>query len=102
PDAAMRVRDAVIAGYGKLDILINNAGGSRALPVDAPEEEWHRSMELNFNAARRLGHAFLASMQEQHWGRIVNITGTSEPKSLNAANSAKAALHAWSKGLSLE
>ena len=36
------------------------------------------------------------------WGRIVNLTGTSEPRGINAANSAKAAVHAWAKGLSRE
>jgi 3-oxoacyl-[acyl-carrier protein] reductase len=36
------------------------------------------------------------------WGRIVNITGKSEPERLIAATPAKAAVHAWSKGLSRE
>jgi 3-oxoacyl-[acyl-carrier protein] reductase len=41
-------------------------------------------------------------MKARGWGRIVNITGSSEPRSINAANSAKAAVHAWAKGLSRE
>jgi 3-oxoacyl-[acyl-carrier protein] reductase len=41
-------------------------------------------------------------MIERGWGRVVNITGKSEPEGLNAANAAKAAVHAWSKGLSRE
>ena len=36
------------------------------------------------------------------WGRIINITGKSEPEGLNAAFAAKAAVHAWAKGLSRE
>ncbi|MGH7101352.1 MAG: SDR family oxidoreductase, partial [Acetobacteraceae bacterium] len=36
------------------------------------------------------------------WGRIINITGKSEPFGLNGAFAAKAALHAWAKGLSRE
>ena len=39
---------------------------------------------------------------ERKWGRIVNITGKSEPEGLNGAFSAKAAVHAWAKGLSRE
>ena len=39
-------------------------------------------------------------MREQTFGRIINITGTSEPGSVNIASSAKAAVHAWAKGLS--
>jgi 3-oxoacyl-[acyl-carrier protein] reductase len=39
-------------------------------------------------------------MIKQGWGCIINITGKSEPDRLNAAFSAKAAMHAWAKGLS--
>jgi 3-oxoacyl-[acyl-carrier protein] reductase len=41
-------------------------------------------------------------MQASQWGRIVNISGSMEPRSLNAASAAKGALHLWAKGLSCE
>jgi len=41
-------------------------------------------------------------MIARNWGRIINITGKSEPEGLNAAFAAKAAVHAWAKGLSRE
>jgi 3-oxoacyl-[acyl-carrier protein] reductase len=41
-------------------------------------------------------------MIERRWGRIINITGKAEPDRLSAAFSAKAAVHAWAKGLSRE
>jgi 3-oxoacyl-[acyl-carrier protein] reductase len=41
-------------------------------------------------------------MIERQWGRIVNVTGKSEPDRINAAFAAKAAVHSWSKGLSRE
>jgi 3-oxoacyl-[acyl-carrier protein] reductase len=37
-NAAEQLRDAALAGLGHVDILVNCAGGSRPLPVDAPEE----------------------------------------------------------------
>lgn len=89
-------------GLGRVDILINSAGGSRPLPVDAPEERWEEAMTLNFTRVRQLTHAILPGMIDNGWGRIVNITGKSEPEGLNAAFSAKAAIHAWAKGLSRE
>ncbi len=102
-DAALRTaRDAVTAAGGPIDILVNNAGGSRVLPVDAPEELWTEAMTLNFTRPRQLAHALLPAMIERRWGRIINITGKSEPEHLNAAFSAKAGLHAWAKGLSRE
>jgi len=51
---------------------------------------------------RQLTHAVLPGMVSRKWGRIVNITGKSEPDRLIAATPAKAAVHAWSKGLSRE
>lgn len=101
-NAQSEIRDQVVSEFGHIDVLINNAGGSRPIPVDAPEEAWEEAMALNFTAVRRLTHAFLPKMMERRWGRIINITGTSEPRGLNAAYSAKAAVHAWAKGLSRE
>ena len=41
-------------------------------------------------------------MQARQWGRIVNISGSMEPRSLNAASAAKGALHLWAKGLACD
>lgn len=100
--APRTIRSAVKRHFGTVEILVNCAGASRPLPVDAPDEEWENSLLLNFSAVRRLTHEILPDMRKRQWGRIINITGTSEPPMLNAAHSAKAAVHAWSKGLSLE
>src|SRR3954468_6213832 len=100
--APQRIADAALAELGRVDILINNAGGSRPMPVDAPEERWTEAMTLNFTRPRQLTHALLNSMIANNFGRIVNITGKSEPEGINAAFSAKAAVHAWAKGLSRE
>jgi 3-oxoacyl-[acyl-carrier protein] reductase len=102
PDAPSRVRDEALAALGHVEILVNSAGGSRPLPIDAPEEKWEEAMTLNFTRLRQLTHAILPGMIERRWGRVVNITGKSEPESLNAAFAAKAAVHAWAKGLSRE
>ena len=99
-DAATRLRDSALSGLGHVDILVNCAGGSRPLPLDAPEERWEEAITLNFTRQRQLTHALLPHMIGRHWGRIINITGKSEPDRLNAAFAAKAAMHAWAKGLS--
>jgi 3-oxoacyl-[acyl-carrier protein] reductase len=101
-DAAKKLAAAAIAAIGHVDILINNAGGSRPLPVDAPDSAWDEAFALNFTSYRKITHALLPQMIERKWGRIVNITGKSEPEGLNAAFAAKAAVHAWAKGLSRE
>ncbi|HEY6458316.1 MAG TPA: SDR family oxidoreductase [Steroidobacteraceae bacterium] len=101
-DAAAHLRDTALDQLGRVDILVNCAGGSRPLPVDAPEERWVEAMTLNFTRQRQITHALLPQMIEHRWGRIINITGKSEPEGLNAAFAAKAAVHAWAKGLSRE
>ncbi|HXF65963.1 MAG TPA: SDR family oxidoreductase [Burkholderiales bacterium] len=86
----------------RVDILVNAAGGSRPFPFEATKEQWAEAMLVNFVRLRELSHALIPGMIERRFGRVINITGTSEPRGLNAANSAKAAVHAWAKGLSRE
>jgi 3-oxoacyl-[acyl-carrier protein] reductase len=100
--APARIARAAIEGLGAVDILINNAGGSRPFKVDATEEQWSEAMTLNFSRQRQLTHAVLKPMLARKWGRIINITGKSEPDGINGAFCAKAAIHAWAKGLSRE
>jgi 3-oxoacyl-[acyl-carrier protein] reductase len=101
-DATKKLAARAIAELDHVDILVNNAGGSRPLPLDAPDHHWDEAVTLNFTRYRQLAHALLPQMMEQRWGRIINITGKSEPEGLNAAFAAKAAVHAWAKGLSRE
>ena len=59
-------------------------------------------MALNFDRVRELTLAVLPGMIERRWGRVINISGKSEFMRLLATPSAKAAIHAWAKGLSRE
>ena len=102
PDAPAKVRDAALAAYGRVDILINNAGGSRPIPWDSPDAAWDESFSINFTAVRRMTQTLLPGMIERRWGRVLCMTGTAEPSGVNAAVAAKAGVHAWAKGLSRE
>ncbi|MGH8708295.1 MAG: SDR family NAD(P)-dependent oxidoreductase [Burkholderiales bacterium] len=98
--APQKIADAALKGLGAIDILVNNAGGSRAFKLEASEAQWEEAMTLNFTRQRQLAHALLAQMMQRKWGRIINITGKSEPEGINGAFAAKAAMHAWAKGVS--
>ncbi len=98
--AAEKIRDAANKAMGGVDILVNSAGGSRPTVWNATEEEWAEGMLLNFTALRRLTTVFVPDMQKNKDGRIINLTGSVEPKGVNIANAAKSAVHAWAKGLS--
>jgi 3-oxoacyl-[acyl-carrier protein] reductase len=100
--AAVRIARAALSALGGVDILVNNAGGSRPFKRDASEEQWQEALVLNFTRQRQLAHALLDRMIEGKWGRIINITGKSEPEGINGAFCAKAAVHSWAKGLSRE
>jgi 3-oxoacyl-[acyl-carrier protein] reductase len=102
PDAAGKIADAALAGLGAVDILVNNAGGSRRFTLEATEAQWEEALTLNFVRQRQLTHRLVGQMIARKWGRIINITGKSEPEGLNGAFAAKAAMHSWAKGLSRE
>jgi len=114
PRPAVIVHDALDEGYvdalvaqslaslGIVEILVNNAGGSRAFGKDATEAQWTEAITLNFTRHRQLTNRLLEQMAARGWGRIVNIIGKFEPEGVNGAFSAKAALASWSKGLSRE
>ena len=100
-DAAAQLARAARAGLGHVDILVNNAGGSRSFKdLHVSEEQWQEAITLNFHRPRQLADALVDGMIERRWGRIVNITGKSEPEHVNGAFCAKAGLHSWAKGLS--
>lgn len=95
-----KICEQVMQAFGRADIVVNDAGGSRVAGLDAPDEVWDESLAINFTAIRKVTHAFLPVMQQRKWGRVINVTGSMEPREFNAANFAKAGVHAWAKGLS--
>lgn len=100
-DAAKKLASAAMAGLGHVDILVNNAGGSRSFKdLHVSEEAWQEAIALNFHRPRQVADALIDQMVERNWGRIINITGKSEPEHTNGAFCAKAGIHSWAKGLS--
>src|SRR5919106_6807726 len=102
PDAPEEIAAAALEGLGSVEILVNNAGGSRRFTLESTEAQWDEALTLNFVRQRQLTHRLLPQMIARKWGRVINITGKSEPEGLNGAFAAKAAMHSWAKGLSRE
>ncbi len=100
--AVGKIADTALKELKSVAILINNAGGSRSFDLDTTEEQWEEALTLNFTRQRQLARSLLNSMIDAKWGRIINITGKSEPDGINGAFCAKAAMHSWAKGMSRE
>src|SRR5690606_8570578 len=75
-DDVDRAVDATLDAYGRLDIVINNAGiMDRMLPVDeVPDELWSRIMDVNVTGPFRLTRKAVPLMLKQGGGSIVNVS----------------------------
>jgi 3-oxoacyl-[acyl-carrier protein] reductase len=87
--------------YGSLDVLVNNAGTSRARGLEElTDDEWEEQWQLHVMASMRLMRLAAPAMAARGWGRIVNVGSSSgkRPSLSNAAYSVtKAAQHALSR-----
>ena len=104
-DAPAKLAQEALARMGSIGILMNSAGsGGGPYSIDTPEDVFEREVTLNFTSVRQLTLAIVPDMIKHKWGRIVNITGKSEPprRGVYGTSGPKAAVHGFSKGLSNE
>lgn len=107
--SAEEISKKIIDRYGRIDIIVNNAGanlspggGFRVLE----DEHWISDWQLNFLSVVRLNKALLPKMLEQKSGVVINISTNAARQPLwemtMSYSSAKAALNAYSKALATE
>ncbi len=100
-------RDATLKAYGRIDILINNAGiaGANATTWDTKVEEWRKVMRVNLDGPFICSKAVVPMMVKQNYGRIVNIASIAGKEgNPNAAHysASKAGVIALTKSLGKE
>jgi NAD(P)-dependent dehydrogenase (short-subunit alcohol dehydrogenase family) len=105
-DQVRALEREVLARYGRVNILINNAGINVRKPVeDFTMEEWRSVMDTNVTAAFLLCRSFVPAMKGQGYGRILNMTSIMSHVSLPhriAYATSKTALLGMTRTLALE
>ncbi len=73
-DECARMFKAAESAFGKVDVLVNNAGTSRAQAFETvTDEDWQADFDLKVFAAIRLARLAFPGMKARKWGRIINI-----------------------------
>jgi 3-oxoacyl-[acyl-carrier protein] reductase len=76
-DAADRIVAACEERFGRVEVLVNNAGTAKWRPLeDVPDSDWQAAWDVNVMAPMRLMRAVVPGMRERGWGRVVNVSST--------------------------
>ncbi len=97
--------DETVRKFGRIDVLINNAGVTRdRIFHKMTDEEWHTVIDINLNGVYNMCKFVVPMMREQESGAIVNISSTSLQGNPGQANYAatKAALQGFTRTLGKE
>src|SRR5436309_7121261 len=100
------LHSAVLAEFGRVDILINCAGITKRTPtLDVSESEWNGIFETNLSGTTRACQIFGRKMIEQKYGRIINIASVAAGRGffeVAAYAASKAAVVSLTKTLAVE
>ena len=107
PEAVGRVTEEIVARFGGLDIVINNAGVPGGARIDSPNYDavWAKSLAILLTAQQLVIRASLPHLRKSMAGRIVNIASTEALGATNADSpyaAAKAGVTGLTRALAVE
>jgi NAD(P)-dependent dehydrogenase (short-subunit alcohol dehydrogenase family) len=105
-DQVTKLAENAVGAFGRVDILINNAGGNTPQPIDQiRDEDWDSILELNLTSIMVLTRALVPQMKARKWGRIIHISSILAQVSVAGRNSysaTKAALVGMARATALD
>jgi 3-oxoacyl-[acyl-carrier protein] reductase len=100
------VIESALERFGRVDILVTNAGGPPSGPFDAHDwATWQRAVDLTLRSAVELTRQVLPGMKERRWGRILNVTSIAAKQPVDGlmlSNSIRAAVTGMARTLANE
>jgi 3-oxoacyl-[acyl-carrier protein] reductase len=101
-----RVTAEALGAFGRVDVLVTNAGGPPAGPFEKFEwDAWEQAVNLTLRSAVELTRAVLPGMRERTWGRIINVTSIAVKQpvdNLILSNSVRSAVTGFARTLANE
>jgi NAD(P)-dependent dehydrogenase (short-subunit alcohol dehydrogenase family) len=101
-----RLEESVVKQFGKLQILVNNAGMNlRKSITEFTLAEWHQVIDTNLTSAFLMCRAFVPHMKGQNYGRIINMTSIMSHVAIagrTAYAASKTGLLGFTRALALE
>ena len=103
-----RAFETVVSKAGRIDILVNSAGGfhMQLAIIDTPEEEWDAVIDRNLKSVFLTAKAVIPVFQKQQSGRIINLGSMAGLTTFNLSSppysAAKAGVHALTRVLAYE
>jgi 3-oxoacyl-[acyl-carrier protein] reductase len=101
-----RVASAALETFGRVDVLVTNAGGPPAGPFERfGWDAWQRTVDLTLRSAVELTRAVLPGMRARRWGRVINVTSITVKQpvdNLILSNSIRSAVTGFARTLANE
>jgi NAD(P)-dependent dehydrogenase (short-subunit alcohol dehydrogenase family) len=95
----------VLKEFGKIDILINNAGlnAGQGVPfLESKQEMWEKDIAVNLYGTMNCAKAVIPGMVIQKYGKIINFSSIAAQQGGGSYSAAKAAVIAFTRGLATE